>query len=165
MEEALAPAPAPAAAGAADDREVMVVAPDAIDRLWPILAPYIQRGLDYGFDAYELDECRRRLRGAPGAQPRLVAVCIMAPGEQLPLAVLTLELSTVQGIGRVCHYVTAGGAEMETWAAWLDPIMVRVAAEQGAEYLTTKGRPGWARALRPLGYQHLYTICGKKVTP
>ncbi len=146
-------------------RDVMVIHPQAIAKLWPILAPYIQRGLDYGYDAYELDECRRRLIGEDGEEPKLIAVCVIEQGRELPVVVLTLELSTVQGIGKICHFVTAGGSEMETWADWLQPIIEEIAREQGADYLTTKGRPGWARALKHLGYEHLYTICGKKVTP
>ena len=140
--------------------DVLAIDPEAVDHLWVVIEPYIQRGLDYGYDAYELPDIKQRLKDR-----KLVGIAVMRRGVSLPVVVLTLELSTIQNIGRVCHYVTAGGAEMETWAEWLDPIICEIAREQGAEYLTTKGRPGWARALRSLGYEHLYTICGKKVTP
>jgi len=142
--------------------DVLAIDPAAVDALWPTLGPYLERALAYGYDAYTLAECRRRLTATP---PELIAVVCMAKGTDEPLVVLTLELAEVQGIGRVCHFVTAAGEEMDTWATWLDPILVEVAREQGADYLTTKGRAGWARALKPLGYEHLYTICGKKVTP
>jgi len=150
------------AAAAHPELDVLAIDPGAVEGLWPILAPLIQRGLDYGYDAYTLDECRRRLTSSP---PPLIAIVVMGRGEPLPRLVLTLELAEVQGIGKVCHFVTAGGAEMESWLEWLDPVMVEVAREQGADYLTTKGRQGWARALKPIGYEHLYTILGKKVNP
>ena len=140
------------------DFDVLAIDPEAVDHLWPVLSPYIERGLAYGYDAYEIDDLKQRLK-----ERKLIAIAVMQRGEELPTVVLTLELSTIQNIGRVCHYVTAGGSEMETWAEWLDPIIAEIAREQGADYLTTKGRPGWARALRTLGYEHLYTICGKKV--
>jgi hypothetical protein len=158
--------PAVSARSPDPELDVFAVDPGSVRHLWPVLGPYIQRGLDFGYDAYELEECRRRLEYGPGGEePKLLAVVVIERGQELPLLVLTLELVEVQGIGRTCHYVTAGGEEMLRWIDWLEPIMVEIAREQGAEYLTTKGRPGWARTLKPYGYEHLYTICGKKVNP
>ena len=146
------------------DLDVMVLDPAHIDHLWPIIRPYVQLGLDWGYDAYTAEEVRARLKGKEGQQPSLIAVVLMAPGETEPTLVLTLELYRNPQLGLVCHYLTAGGAGLETWKNELHPIINHMAKEQGADWLTTKGRKGWERALAPLGYVHHYTILGRPVT-
>lgn len=129
------------------------LAPQRIAETWHTLAPYISRGLAYGYDAYPLDECRRLAQ-----EGELLVVVVEEVVSHNILVVLTLELSTVQGLGDICHIVTAGGSEMEDWLDWLQPIVQQVGREQGAALLTTKGRKGWERALAPKGWTHRYTI-------
>jgi len=146
------------------DLDVCVIDPRHVDQVWPIIEPYIQRGLDWGYDAYSAEDCLQRLRGTPEAQPTLIAVVLLEPGETEPVLVLTLEVYNNAQLGKVCHFVTAGGAGLETWKHQLHPIINHIAREQGATWLTTKGRKGWERALAPLGYVHHYTILGRPVT-
>jgi len=138
---------------------VYAISAQRVDETWPQLAPFIQRGLDYGYDAYPLADCRQRM-----VDGRLLPVVVEELARRRILVVLTLEVVEVQGLGTICHIVTAGGSEMVDWLDWLEPIVRQVGLEQGAALITTKGRKGWERVLAPRGWAHRYTIMSISTT-
>ena len=127
---------------------------------WPLVERHITAGLSFGYDPYELGVVRSKLISG-----ELIAIVVHERGVADPLFVVTLEIVNIVNVGRVCNMVSGGGERMVDWVDRLDEILTAVAREQGCVMLTTNGRPGWARALKPFGFEHLYTVCGKRIEP
>lgn len=129
--------------------EVAAVHPDLAKKLWPDLEQHADAALKHAFD---------------GATPNQVLEAIMA-GRLLLLvmtvndeiyASATFELSEHCN-GKTLHCLTIGGEYMEFWIEEFMHVFKRLARELDCKYITFKGREGWARYARKLGFKHYYT--------
>lgn len=72
------------------------------------------------------------------------------------LASITCELVETES-GRVCHIITAGGKNADSWLdEWYNQI-VPIAKDQGCVRLSVNGRKGWEKKLSKYGFEYGYT--------
>ncbi len=130
--------------------------PANAQELWPELADHADRALQFAFDGMTNEHVLEWILTG-----RLILVVITVADKIT--ASLTIEVCDNDD-ARTCHIMTIGGDNMEAWVHdWL-PIWQRIAADQGCDYLTIKGREGWARYARKYGgFEHMYTQMRLKV--
>jgi hypothetical protein len=65
--------------------------------------------------------------------------------------------------GRVLGVVAIAGERMDEWLPSVDQLVHEFAAHHGCKFITSEGRPGWERALAPLGWLKASTRMLKEV--
>lgn len=92
-------------------------------------------------------------------------VVMMVMRQQLTLyvfddAIILMELSTYPKWKAFHCFIAAGN--MQTIKA-AEPMLNTVASALGCKYLSISGRVGWARELKPNGWEHVFSVMYKKV--
>ena len=129
--------------------EVVAIPCQLAPKIWPMVEQYAAAALEHAFDGmtsekildYVLDDV-------------LILVVITYDGEIVASA--TLEIDENEN-GKSCHCLTIGGEGIDFWIAEFMEVWRAIAREQGCDAITLKGREGWARYARKLGFQHQYT--------
>jgi hypothetical protein len=104
-----------------------------IDQEWARCAPWLQAALDKGDETFSLSDVRK-LVDEGRAQ--------FWPGR---------ESAGVSDVVPDFHIWLFGGRLSEMWA--MERACSDWARAQGCRRVTIKGRPGWSRVLKPLGYR------------
>lgn len=64
---------------------------------------------------------------------------------------------------KTCRILALGGSRMSEWLEDLEKVLCRWAKEQGCSHMDCPVRDGLVKTLRPLGYEKLVTLIGKKL--
>lgn len=64
---------------------------------------------------------------------------------------------------KTCRILSIGGSRMPEWQTELDSVLTKWAREQGCSDMDCPVRDGLVKTLRPLGYEKLLTLIGKKI--
>ena len=129
--------------------DVVAVPPGLAYDIWPDVEEYATAALTHAYDGMTEEYILTRI-----IEGRLLLV-LMTMGDKI-CAAATLEIATNKK-GRALHCLTMGGENMDGWIHDYMQVWKRIAKENGCKYLTFKGREGWARYARRLGFEHQYT--------
>ena len=125
------------------------VPPERARDLWPSIEHHAEMALSHAFDDMKPEHIL-------GWILKDVLVLVIVTIDDKITASMTLEMVETKR-GKICHIMTLGGSDMETWVdEWLK-VWIAIAREQGADWITIKGREGWARFARRRGFEHEYT--------
>ena len=121
----------------------MLSSEEAADR-WHEIKPRIEKALVHGI-------------GETTAHDHFLA--IMAGNEQLWENNLTFGITRVNVFPRFKQLQIVAA----TGSAWMKshPVLEQFAKELECSNMSVWGRPGWERALKPLGYKKAYTVMVK----
>ena len=111
-----------------------------IDRYFDWFEP----ALDYFRYTYTRDELRADIGSG-----ECMVVRVFLDGEPTGAALLR---SVDTGDGKELLVMAIVGEQTEYWQTQLDQVLVGLAQEFGADYLTVEGRQGWQRRLAAFGY-------------
>lgn len=64
---------------------------------------------------------------------------------------------------KTCRILAIGGSRMSEWQGDLDNVLTYWALSQGCSHIDCPVRDGLVKTLRPLGYEKLVTLIGKKI--
>lgn len=134
---------------AAPDLIFSVIDPSSAVAMWPDISHFADDALEFAFDGMKAEDVLSWI-----VSGRLVLVVLTR--DQEIIASMTLEI-VERDHEKICHCLTFAGDDLESWIdQWLD-IWETIARELGCQKITIKGREGWARYARRLGFQHMYT--------
>ncbi len=127
----------------------VAVAPQNARAIWPSIEHHASAALKHSTDGMTTKQILEWI-----VQDRLILVVITRNNKIAASA--TMEMAANLN-GKSCHIITMGGDDMDDWLEQFIEVWEKVAIEQGADYLTMKGRKGWQRATKPFGFEHEYT--------
>jgi hypothetical protein len=130
------------------DREVAL-------ELWPEIEGLVGRALEYAFDGMQSAEILGRILTRQ-------LYCLVVIDERNAIkGCATIEVYNAKV--KTAHCVTFAGDDLEGWVDdWLE-VWSTAARELGCSRISIKGRAGWERYAKRLGFEHTYTIMHKEV--
>jgi hypothetical protein len=140
---------------AEDEISICMLEGQYAKQLWPDLEQYAQDALVHSFDDMTAADI---LHWIVSDRLQLLVVTI---GNRI-VGAGTLEI-VERASGRICHCMTFAGEDLEQWEADWMMIWERVARAHGCNQITIKGREGWARYAKRLGFEHVYTTMVKRL--
>jgi hypothetical protein len=111
--------------------------------------PWLEAALEYSHGTHTIEDVRRGI-----AQKRFLLV-------SGPKCAMVYEVVAFPQL-KILHGFLCGGELQELKS--FDPYLQEMARVLGCARVTIAGRPGWARALRDLGYSHSCTIVSKEIS-
>lgn len=138
--------------------EVMVIATEAGQAMWPEVREHVQLALvrdrDDGISIEEV--------GDQIGKGHAKLVMVVEDGDILGVGVVQLYVCRGE---RILHLLAVTGSNMVRWIdAYLDQVE-RLAVQEKANAITLNGRPGWSRKLARYGYHTNQVFMRKEVTP
>lgn len=137
---------------------VGICARELLPDAWPLVREWLEAAL-MSAAQHEwtiADVCERVATGQD-------LLLLMGPPDGRPVAAAVVTKSSnphgLPYIGIVC----CGGSHMETWLAPLLEACKAIARTEGAKEVVALGRPGWVKALKPLGIKHRASIFSVEV--
>lgn len=137
--------------------DVYGVPTEHIEELWPVLHPYVASAI---------------LKGSPvpTTTPEQVKSKLLAQQSQGWVAVRDEEeilafMTTYISIGDIFNSLVienCAGVEADTWIPLYDEVE-GFAKEKGLEQVIIRGRPGWAKKLKNLGFQQQFVTLSKPI--
>jgi hypothetical protein len=79
------------------------------------------------------------------------------------IAVITMEKISPPGGVNILNLTTVGGTDMIEWMDNFSDVIDKIAYEQGCDEIYIVGRPAWQKILKPMGFNHIHTVMGRKV--
>jgi len=119
---------------------------------WDEVAPFISAALIYG--ETPLSEIKA------GIEANKILAIQVLEGERL-VAILTVEIVNTQLRGqmkRMLNSITCTGYAIEQSKEPVVDFLTDLARAEGCDGLMLKGRNGWGKRLKPLGYKVAYTV-------
>lgn len=153
MPSPIAPSSSPSAA--ATDAQVICVAPQFLDKVWPHTRRWLERAIDRGHGDYSLDYVYRQLK----ANKSLLWVA-WSKQRGLLAACTTEIVGMLDTNDRVCVITTYGGIMPEP--SYLDRIE-KYARDEKCVLMRLYGRSGWNRVLRERGYTQPWVAIEKRL--
>lgn len=130
-----------------------LVEPEHLGVIWDAALPFLARLRERDENSRTADEWRAAL------ESREMQLWIgTVPGRLIVAAITSLERGAS---GLTCRLRAAAGDDMRVWAA---PGMAAIEAwarAQGCNELEIRGRHGWGRTLRPMGFRPAIVISRK----
>ncbi len=126
-----------------------------LDNVWHELEPLIKKGLEYANGEMGTDDIYDQIRA------HKVIPVVMAKENKI-VACVTLEV-VQKPKKKIMTLVTAGGSQMADWLGEFMKIADMLAKDQDCESIYVAGRPGWAKKLRPYGYNVGYTVLTRQL--
>ncbi len=135
---------------------IALIEPEHVLDVWPVIEPHFKASLKWAHDSMTtLDLLSGLLAG------RLYLLLIME-GDAI-VGSSCLEVAELRD-KRVCHAIHFAGRNLDHWVDVFMEVWQRAAYELGCDEISIKGRPGWARYAKKLGFEHEYTIMKKQIT-
>lgn len=131
------------------------VAKSDIGELWPAMEPLLQRALDHGYNV----PVKALYAGALLDQVQLWAALA---GEELRGTAATQVIDYGSGLSAL-RVIALAGEGFNGWCPQIIAMFEAYARRVGAKTIESVGRRGWARTLRPYGFEQKYTVCTKEV--
>ncbi len=121
-----------------------------IDQWWPLVEPFVVRGLEYADGKYAPEDIRR------GLDERTY---------QLWMANILDSICVTTIVDyprkRVCNVLLAAGNRLHRWVDEMDATISAWAKEKGCQSIETYGRPGWERVLK--NNRKLHVVLGREL--
>ena len=76
--------------------------------------------------------------------------------------VIMAQIRPVSFNGKVFSISACAGTSFDRWDV-LDAELAEIGREHGCDMIEMRGRPGFARVLKPYGYKTLLTVIGKEI--
>lgn len=118
-------------------------------KVWQQVEPHVERALEHAFD----DMTPTQVLGMLLTEK--LSLVLVTKGDVV-IASMTFEICEFAA-GKVCHIMTVGGDDLETWVEEFVEIWKAIGRETGCSHLSIKGRKGWERYARKHGFKHSYT--------
>lgn len=140
----------------ATDMKVVLLEPGTVEMAWKDLAPLIQMGVDESMGEMRLVDIKTSLLAGTS-----MVLCAMENKHLYAVAVV--NCTTFPSGKKVFGITCLGGEEMSDWVDAMDEAIVNMAKAQECGEVRIVGRPGWAKALKGLGWGHTHTILSKRI--
>lgn len=125
---------------------IPVKADQAIE-FWPEIEPYIVKALALDpVNMASVESIKAQVASGEG----MVLVCLDGP--DILAATVCVLINTKEG-PRVLHILVSAGDEVDKWFRSLLNMVRELARAEGAAFITTSGRPGWAKKFAKQGFQ------------
>ncbi len=130
---------------------VTLVPTEAVDDLWPTVAPLLAPAMEYAGGRIDMDSVhewlldRRYLLWVAYPEDRIIRAAFATREARYPRrSMLVIDL--------------AGGSHMRRWAADATVVFQSFARDAGLDGVELCGRTGWARALRAYGWRDALVV-------
>jgi hypothetical protein len=137
------------------DNQLICVAPDYVEQIWPHVASFVERALIRSKSDYSLDYVYRKLKG------NMSLLWVVWNGDRL-VACATTEICSLVDRGRVLVITTCGGRDAKAWLKFLYDLE-DYARDEKCDRVRLYGREGWKRALRDQGYVEPWIALEKRI--
>lgn len=121
-----------------------------IDQWWPLIEPFVARGLEYADGKYTTDDIREGLK---------------ARQYQLWIANTLDSIAITQVIDypqkRVCLVVMVAGNYMDRWVEEMETTFAMWGKERGCHTIEAFCRPGWEKVLK--GWDKLHVVLRREL--
>jgi len=128
---------------------IAAVPKEDIERLWPMIKPYIDRVLNHTFGEYNAEDVKEK-----AINGNIVFFIVTIGGEVK--SVISAELVEAPQ-KKYMNILTTSGKDFDVWIQEAVDTIINVAKEQGAQDITMVGRKGWLRKMEKYGFKHKYT--------
>ena len=128
------------------------IPPNMIGRMWPQLAPHIQRVIDVSYEDITLLSIRNKL-----VEGEATAIAISNDGGEI-VAVATFEVTTLESQRRILLVPVIGGDHMEDWADDFMKLLRELKQDFACDEIRGAGRPGWVKYLKKYGWKPVMTV-------
>lgn len=125
--------------------------PVAVVEAWPHLAPFLAAAVERPRSGLTMDHAALML-----VTGQWVAWRVYVDGEMMAVA-------TTQVVEDAVHVITVGGSRWSRWGATLERTLRRYARDLGKTKIVAHCRPGMARWLEELDWEHVMTVVAKEV--
>ena len=127
-------------------------------QLWPYYGDLIRQALDHGHGDLSWQDVMKKL-----SEGRMQLWLASEPedGDMNVLAAMVTEVK-VYPQQKVANIVLLAGDGFDRWVDYLS-VVEAWAIAQGCAELRMEGRRGWERVLPRLGFEHRFTVMGKKL--
>lgn len=136
--------------------KIIGISSEHVETLWPVLVPLIAPALEHDHNDLSLDAILADIKAGKYC-------CLAVMDNDEIIAVQTAQIFTEDNGNRIFNLVTTAGTRLDEWQDLLSGALDKLAKEFNCQYIHTRGRLGWLRALKRNGYQPLYFIAEKKV--
>ncbi len=123
---------------------------DQINQWWPLVEPFVARGLEYADGKYSTEDIRR------GLNERTYQLWM---ANVLDSICVTTIVDYPRK--RVCNVLLAAGNHLHRWVDEMDATISAWAKENGCRSIETYGRPGWERVLK--NNRKLHVVLGREL--
>jgi len=139
---------------------ITLVHPAAVESMWPIVADWITSAINRDFDSISLEYVRDTVRSGQNelwvldddaGEPFGAAVTIV---EHLPNGKKVLGIMVAGGESAIAH--------LDKWKALMD-VLDAYGYSEGAHELRIVGRAAFKRLFADCGFEHRYTVLGRKI--
>ena len=129
--------------------ELVLIAMENIGRVWPLVEPFLEKGLEQMLGEFSMDQLREML------EVGRMQLWIVDDKRRI-VAVGVTEMVPYPALARV-RVVLVGGKDMASWVGLL-PKLEQWAVSLGATGIEAYVRPGMAKALEQHGFTVPYRI-------
>lgn len=130
--------------------EIIGIPSEQIEDIWKDVAPFIQKGLDYGPDKWGINHVKQTL-----LEKKMQLFIVVTDRIVAALVTEVTQFPLEKTLSVMC----LGGEDVEEWISKLLKTLEKWADEMGATFEVI-GRPGWEKLL---GYKRVAVILRKSL--
>ena len=120
-----------------------------INEVWPVVAPLIERSIEYSDGKFALADVRRFL------EEQTCQLWLIYNAAGIAGALVTQIINYPQD--RRLIFLFCAGVEADQWLH-LSEVIKNYAREQGCSCVEIYGRPGWVKKMRPFGFRPIHVV-------
>ena len=135
---------------------VVAIPANCAREYWPNVERFAESALQHAADNMTVQTVLEMI-----VSGNLILV-VVTDERDVPLASMTFEVVD-KPEGKICHCMTLGGDDLETWVEDFVEVWRAVAKQLDCKRVTIKGRAGWERYAKRFGFEHQYTIMSLEV--
>jgi hypothetical protein len=125
--------------------EVSIVPAQHIDECWPLVAPHLEKAVEYTYGRFTLDDIYTAVKDDS------YTLWVAFDDEGVKGAVVTNF--TLYPRKKFVHLAFIGGVDGHNWKEPMLDILQRWAYDNGCNGLESVGRPGWSKIFENYGYK------------
>ena len=134
---------------AADTIKFAVVPSHLVEGIWDSVKRFVISALEFCYDDTTEYDLKQSIIN------NILLLVVITDNDKIVSSV-TIEVSQLNGV-KVCHIMTLGGEDIDSWINQFMRVWKAIAREQGCDFISMKGRPGWSRYAKKHGFTHQYT--------
>ena len=122
-----------------------------VDEHWKWLESFVTDSIERNLDGYTADDALKQVQD----------------GNSVFLVIR--DDTGVQAVGKIdiqpnaIHVHTLTGVNLKDWIGQFDDFLGNMADKLGKQYITSIARPGWAAAMRPLGWKTHSVVLAREI--
>ena len=131
------------------DYNVTGVLSHQIGDVWPVVAPLIERSIEFSDGKFSLADVHRFL------EEQTCQLWLIYSAARLAGALVTQIINYPQD--RRLLFLFCAGVEADKWLH-LSEVIKSYAREHGCSCVEIYGRPGWVKKMRPFGFRPIHVV-------